>query len=77
MYKKLEEMCLKNNTTFNDVYWKQLIKDYISCCPHLDEIKYTDDDIKDILDRVMNDDEMWSVIDDTIYYYAAKGENDE
>lgn len=46
-------------------YWKQVIIDYLDCSDDF----YKDVDIDLVAEKVMDDEEMWNTIYDTVEYY--------
>ena len=48
-------------------YWKQVIYDYISCTD--EEIDLSEEEAEKIVYSLLNDDELWTKIGDTIDYY--------
>ena len=50
-------------------YWKQAVKDYISC--YTDEEVVSEEQLDKIAQCLMGDDEMWEVIDSTMHYHIT------
>ena len=55
-------------------YWKQAIKDYIDCSDGYITDK-TDEEIESVVEKLMDDNEFWTFIDDTIDYYLLRIQN--
>lgn len=43
-------------------YWVQYVKDYIDCCDNTYD-NFTDNDVKNVVDWLMNTDNLWAEID--------------
>ena len=54
-------------------YWRQVINDYISCLvSDTDYQTITKEEEDEVIDRLMNDNEMWTAIDDSVEYHLQK-----
>jgi hypothetical protein len=54
-------------------YWRQVILDYISCLAcDTDYQTITKEEEDEVIDRLMNDSEMWSAIDESVEYHLQK-----
>lgn len=72
LYEELNKVCKKHNTTLCDVYWKQLVYDYISCCSDYENKNIGDEVTDNVVEDILNDDEVWCHIDGAIYYFLGK-----
>lgn len=69
LFEELNEVCQKHNTTLADVYWGQVIYDYISCCSDFENEEIDDDIVKKTTQDFLNNNETWREIDEAIYYF--------
>lgn len=53
-------------------YWRQCVIDYIECMADDNKHKYTSDQIDAVVNQLLNDDHMWTQIDDSIDYYLGR-----
>ena len=53
-------------------YWKQVVQDYIECSNDFDIDDFTEEDTEEIANYLLNDDEVWAVIDESISWYLNK-----
>jgi len=53
-------------------YWKQVVKDYISCYCGDDYDNLTEKEQNEVAERVFTDDELWNQIDEIILYHLTK-----
>lgn len=67
MNKELENIFKKHNTDLATYYWTIAVEDYLSAGDG--EIKPTKKRIKEIVDRLLNDDNMWEYIYNTMEEY--------
>lgn len=44
-------------------YWKQYVMDYIDCATDCEGENYTEKDLNNIVDNLMNNDHLWTEID--------------
>lgn len=52
-------------------FFEQYIYDYISCLTEDTYDNITEEQVKTIINQLLNDDEMWSEIDNSIYWYLG------
>ena len=73
------------SNSFSDIYWKQVIQDYIECRYDYEDIdsklqKLSSEDLKKfydkVIDGVLNDDVMWGAIDEAIEYHMFRTLNE-
>lgn len=69
LFQELNDICKKHNTTLADVYWKQAVYDYISCCSDFENEEIDDDLVQKVVDDLLNDNQTWTEIDNSIYYF--------
>ena len=53
-------------------YWKQVVQDYIECSYDFDIDDFTEEDKEEVVNRLLNDDDMWTAIDESVSWYLAK-----
>lgn len=53
-------------------YWEQVVNDYISCLTEDTFDDLDDNTMKKIIIELLDDDEMWGKIEETIYYYLNR-----
>ena len=60
-------------------YWKQVVKDIIDCGYFDDDYEFSEDQIKQVVKYLLNDEQMWQEIDCSVVYYLReiKGENND
>lgn len=59
------------NGVMSKEYWRQVIRDYISClCENFKDL--TPYQENKVIEKLMNDNELWGDIDNTIDYYIRR-----
>lgn len=54
-------------------YWSQVVYDYISClCDNKEFENISEEKVAKIVEKLLNDDEMWATIDETIDWYLRR-----
>jgi hypothetical protein len=53
-------------------YWEQVVNDYISCLTEDTFDDLDDNTMRKIIIELLDDEEMWGKIDETIYYYLNR-----
>lgn len=53
-------------------YWKQVVQDYIECSNDFDIEDFTEEEKEEVVHYLLNDDEMWAEIDESVSWYLAK-----
>ena len=69
LFEELNEVCQKHNTTLAEVYWGQAVYDYISCCSDFENEEIDDDLVQKVVDDLLEDNQTWTEIDNSIYYF--------
>ena len=63
----------------NDItnkYWKQWIKDYLSCGIE-EAVSLTEEQTQRVINGLLNDDEMWAAIESATSHYIVKEINND
>ena len=65
---KIANFFEENNITLARAYWEILVRDYLDCLE--EQIDLTDEETKEVVESLLNDDRMWREIDDSVEWYV-------
>lgn len=69
LWDDLNQVLRKHHTTIAELYWTNEIQNYMECCEDYKDIELSEEQMRNIMWDILDDDHIWQEVDESIDWY--------